>query len=98
MYGLLTLSEYMTASLDSNCTKATSKTCTNYNYLSKVKDWWLATANKDDDITVFKINYNGLIVSESASNYSIVRPVVYLNNKVLYKSGNGTLKKPYKIK
>lgn len=98
MYGLLTLSEYMNASIDANCTKANSKTCVNYNYLAQVKDWWLVTANKDDDITVFKINYNGLIKTDFASSYSIARPVVYLNSKVLYKSGNGTLEKPYKIK
>lgn len=96
--GLLTTSEFMNASLDPNCKTALSKTCKNYNYLSKINGWWLVTADKDDNSQVYQINQSGKIVSTPASNYTGVRPVVYLNSKVLYKSGNGTLEKPYKIK
>lgn len=96
--GLLTLSDFMAASLDPNCKSANNKSCTNYNYLAKVKDWWLVTGNKDDDTTVFKVNNNGIITADTASTYSTVRPVIYLNSKVLYKDGKGTLDKPYEIK
>ena len=97
-YGLLTLSEYMSASLDAGCKNAGSLSCTNYNYLAKVKNWWLATGNKDDDVTVFKVNSSAMVKAEAAATYATVRPVVYLNSKVLYKSGNGTFEKPYKVK
>ena len=96
--GLLTVAEYMNASLDPNCKMTISKTCKNYNYLSKVTGWWLATADKDDSSQVYQINQSGKIVSAVASNYIGVRPVIYLNSKVLYKSGKGTLEKPYKIR
>ena len=96
--GLLTLSDYMYASLDPNCKSASSRSCKNYNYLVMNQDWWLATANKDDTSTVFSVSRNGNITAETAGNYAIVRPVITLNSKVLYKSGKGTLEKPYKVR
>ncbi len=98
-YGLLTLSDYLYASVDPNCKNASSKTCQNYNYLvKKNKSWWLATGDTSDSSKVYSIQGTGAIESQIASNYNGVRPVIYLNSKVLYKSGNGTEEKPYKIK
>ena len=96
--GLLTLSDYIYASIDPNCKTAQSKSCQNYNYLVTDYEWWLVTADKSDNAMVFKVDENGSIKKDYCSTYSIVRPVIYLNSKVLYKSGNGTLEKPYKIK
>ena len=96
--GLLTLSEYMYASLDPNCKTSESTSCKNYNYLNELNDWWLITADKDSNSQVFNINRHGNITSEDAAGFAIVRPVIYLNSKVLYKSGNGTKEKPYKVK
>lgn len=97
--GLLTLSDYLYASIDPNCKNSLSKSCQNYNYLVlKDNAWWLITGDKNDSSNVYSVQSNGAIDSQEASNYNIVRPVIYLNSKVLYKSGNGTLEKPYKIK
>lgn len=96
--GLLTLSDYMYASLDPNCKNSTTKSCKNYNYLAKQKDWWLVTADSTDGSKVFQIDSNAKIISSVAGNYSGVRPIIYLNSKVLYKSGNGSFEKPYKVK
>ena len=96
--GLLTVSEYMAASLDPDCKSTVSKSCKNYNYLAKTKDWWLVTADKDDNSQVYQVNQSGKVVSELAGSFSGVRPVIYLNSKVLYKSGNGTLERPYRVK
>ena len=96
--GLLTLSDYLYASIDPNCKSAETKSCKNYNYLTKDYDWWLVTADKDDNSMVFKVDQNGIAVSDTASTYSIVRPVIYLNSSVMYKSGKGTLEKPFKVK
>lgn len=96
--GLLTLSDYMFASVDENCKNSTTKSCKNYNYLTIKKDWWLVTGNKEDTSTVFQVASNGSAKAVNASNYAEVRPVIYLNAKTLYKSGNGTLEKPYKVR
>ena len=96
--GLLTLSDYMYASLDSNCKNASTKSCKNYNYLFVKNDWWLITANKANTSGVYQVSSNGAITSVNASNYGFVRPVVYLNANILYKSGNGSLEKPYKVR
>jgi len=96
--GLLSLSDYMYASVDPNCKTASSKSCQNYNYLANKSEWWLATANKDDNSSAYKVERGGKISSDYCSSYTSIRPVIYLNSKVLYKSGKGTLEKPYKIK
>ena len=98
MLGLLTLSDYMYASIDPNCKSSETKSCQNYNYLTKDFDWWLVTANKEDNSTVFKVDNNGVAVTDNASTYSIVRPVIMINSKVLYKSGEGTKEDPYQVR
>lgn len=97
--GLLTLSDYLYASIDPNCKSSLSKSCQNYNYLIlKDKTWWLATGDKNDTSKVYSVQSNGVVEAMDASNYNIIRPVIYLNSKVLYKSGDGSLEKPFKIK
>lgn len=96
--GLLTLSDYMYASTDENCKSASTKSCKNYNYLTSKNDWWLVTGNKADSSTVYQVTSNGAASVVNAGNYGYVRPVIYLNEKTLYKSGKGTLEKPYKIR
>lgn len=96
--GLLTVSDYINASLDSNCINSTSYSCQNYNYLVTDFDWWLATAVEGSTDNVFAVDSRGVVVEESASAYMSVRPVIYLNDTNLFKSGTGTAKKPYRIK
>ncbi len=96
--GLLTLSDYMAASIDPNCKNSTSNSCSNYNYLVTGYEFWLATANKASNFEAFQVKTNGAIKSENTSTYAIARAVVVLNKNVLYKSGKGTEKSPYKIK
>lgn len=96
--GLLTISDYVYASIDPNCKTITSKSCQNYNYLAIKSEWWLATADSADTVSVYQVNRSGAVKSTSAGSYATVRPVIYLNNKVLYKSGNGSFEKPYKVR
>ena len=96
--GLLTLSDYLYASLDSNCKSASTKSCTNYNYLAIDQEWWLATASSENDYEVFKVDQWGIVTVDTAGTYAIVRPVIYLNSKVMYDSGTGTLTDPFKLK
>ena len=96
--GLLTLSEYIYASIDTNCKSANTKACRNYNYLNRVKEWWLATPDSVNDYSAYRVKSNGTIVSQTTSLYSGVRPVIHINSRVLYKSGDGSKEKPYKVK
>lgn len=96
--GLLTLSDYLYASVDPNCKSAESKSCRNYNYLVINNDWWLVTASTENTSYVFNIKSNGSSAVAYASSYARVRPVIHLNSNVLFKSGKGTLEKPYKVR
>ena len=97
-YGLLTLSDYLYASVDPNCKSAESKSCRNYNYLVIKYEWWLITANSANTYNVYSVQSNGSVIDAYASNHALVRPVVHLNSNVLFESGKGTLEKPYKVR
>lgn len=98
--GLLTLSDYANASLDTNCDVVTKKNCQNYNYLvnKNISGWWLITASSDDTSSVYYVNQTGYVELTDASNSKSLRPVIHLNSKTMYKSGNGTKEKPYTLK
>ncbi len=99
MIGLLTVSDYMNASLDANCRATTDRSCQNYNYL-KLKDteWWLATGNSLNSYEVYVVKGNGYIEENTASGYKRIRPVIVLNNNVMIKSGTGTASDPFVLK
>ena len=96
--GLLTLSDYLYASVDPNCKSSETKSCANYNYLVTRYNWWLATANSANTYSVYRVRSDGLVTSDTANTYSVVRPVIHLNSSVLFKSGKGTEEKPYKVR
>ena len=96
--GLLTLSDFLYASVDPNCKSADSRSCANYNYLVMNDNWWLVTASSENTYDVFKVQNGGSVVVDSASNYALTRPVIHLNSDVLYNGGKGTLEKPYKVR
>lgn len=96
--GLLTLSDYLYASVDPNCKSAETKSCKNYNYLTINSNWWLVTGVNNNTYHVYKVRNNGIVTTDYASNYALARPVVRLNSSVLYKSGKGTSEKPYKVR
>ena len=97
--GLLTVSEFLMASLDSGCVSTTSISCQNYNYLANSNiNWWLITASNSNSYSVYAVNVNGYIDEVRASSGRKIRPVIYLNSKTMYKSGDGTIDNPYLIK
>ncbi len=96
--GLLPAYDYINASVDNNCKKIGDISCQNYNYLKENYNWWLLTADSTTSYRAYNINTNGKIVLSNAIYYAYVRPVIYLNNKVLYKSGTGTKEDPYKLR
>lgn len=96
--GLLTVSDYMIASLDDNCQSVLNRACQNYNYLNNNQRYWLITATKDNTSDVYGVDTSGIIEMVSASGYKSPRPVVMLDANIMLDSGKGTLEKPYKLK
>ena len=99
MIGLLTVSDYMNASLDTNCKATTDKSCQNYNYLRlKETEWWLLTGNAANDYEAYVVKSNGYIDINTTSGYKKIRPTIMLNNNVMIKSGNGSASNPFILK
>lgn len=96
--GLLTVSDYINASTDSNCVTAESLTCQNYNYLVKDYAWWLATPVTNTTDKAYSITVKGEIKVSQTGDYYNVRPVVKLNSTVTISGGDGSEKNPYVIK
>lgn len=96
--GLLTVSDYLSASIDSNCTVTNSRACQNYNYLNNRTQFWLATAKSNTTDKVYLVTTSGVINSITANNSTNARVVIHLNSNTLVKSGTGTEKDPYVIK
>ena len=92
---LINVSEYMRASLDSNCTNATSESCSNYNYFENISSYLKTiTAVADNTYQIYKINY-GIADASNASTTVAVYPVVYIDKNTLYAAGDGTEENPY---
>ncbi len=96
--GLIQINEYIIASLDPNCKKIGDGACQNYNYLAKYSnEWWTITPNAVDTHKVYEIS-RGISKSSNASITKLVRPSIYLNNDVIYVSGDGSKDNPYVFK
>ena len=97
--GLITLSDFMMASLDSNCKASNSVSCINYNYFMDYSGLlWTATADAETSFKVFRIERNSGPTLVNASSTGKLLPVVYLAKDVLYVSGDGSLENPYTFK
>lgn len=95
--GLLTVSDFLNASLDENCNSTIAESCKNYNYLNKYKyTWWTITANSTNTYKVYTINKTAATALPSSQAY--VRPVLHLAKDTIYVSGNGTKTNPFIIK
>jgi len=95
--GLLPISDFLNASLDENCANTVSKSCSNYNYLSKYKyTWWTITANSTNTYKVYTIN--DIASTSQPNSYAYVRPVFYLAKDTIYVSGDGSKNNPFIIK
>lgn len=98
LVGLLTVSDYMSASTDTNCKSSLSAACQNYNYLVNGEEWWTATPVKENTYEAYSIDTDGEIKTKTVNNYSNLRPVIHLNSRTLYKSGDGSKENPYIVK
>lgn len=93
---IITVNDYMNASLDPLCSTTNTKNCQNYNFLNQNN--WTITADVNDTSKVYYIDtYEGVKKTDAYMRKSI-KPIIALRNDVLYHSGNGSLSDPYNIK
>ncbi len=99
---LLTVNDYVLASLDTNCKtpyylSLENNSCKEQNYLYQKYNWWTLNATSLTMRSwVWEINGLGVMVPNDASNTSNVRPVLNLKSDIKLK-GSGTLDNPYII-
>lgn len=96
--GVLTLSDFINASVDTNCTSGASISCQNYNYLVTDYKWWTSTPVANTTSHAYSITGDGTIKKSICSSYNYVRPVIKLSSRTMITGGNGTEKEPYIIK
>lgn len=96
--GLLTVSDYINASVDPNCETAEDQSCQNYNYLVKNFNWWLTTPVTNTTDRAYSVNTKGEIKTSQTGDYYNVRPVIKLNSMVTISGGTGDINDPYIVK
>lgn len=95
---LLSVYDFLNASLDSNCVTAASPSCQNYNYLSNSSSYWLANGKKEDSSRVYSISGTNYIYPKVAAEEVYIRLVIHLDSNTMLESGKGTAKNPYIIR
>ncbi len=96
---LMSVYDFMNASLDSKCETSISKNCSNYNYLSVTTSrYWFINGTDEDTYHVYYSDPTGKLSLDYASAKKDIRPVLSLPTDLLFSSGDGTLENPYTIK
>lgn len=94
---LISLDDFMNASLDPNCVDLYSKSCRNYNYLGRIAVYtWTKDVVSDNDYQVYYLS-NGMPCIEEAKSYETFNIVMYVDGDVIV-SGKGTKDNPYTLK
>lgn len=96
-YGLITVSNFMNASLSEKCENSLSAECSNYNYLASTSSsYWTMTPSTENTYSAYRIGNK--IESVKTNKTAIYRYVYYLSNRLRYVSGSGTENDPYIVK
>ena len=95
---LISIGEYIKASIDPKCKTPGNADCQNYNYLAKRDAFWTVTGNGASTSGVYKIRLQGAISTEDANSFEDIYPVIKLSSGIMYSKGNGTIEKPYIIR
>ena len=95
---LVSIGEYIKASIDPRCKAPSNADCQNYNYLSKKDTFWTLTGNADNSHEVYKIKLQGAISADQGNTFEDIYPVIKLSGGIMYSKGNGTIEKPFIIR
>lgn len=94
----LTANDFIDASIDEECTQTNSRSCTNYNYLTKFDTtYWTLSASLDNTHQAYFVSNSGVALLD-ARNMHKIRPTLYLNDTVITDEGDGTIDNPYILK
>jgi len=97
--GLLPVSSFTYASIDTTCKKPLDGTCQNYNYLSDIDfNWWTLTADATSTHRIYAVSSNSEAYTTRASSASNLREVIRITDNAVYVSGNGSQTDPYIVK
>ena len=95
---LLSVDDFMNASLDPNCVDLYSKSCRNYNYLGRIgMHTWTKDIVSDNNYQAYYLS-NGVPHAEDTNTYNDYNLVIYIDGDLPVKSGDGSKNKPYEIK
>ncbi len=94
---LLSVYDFLNASVDSNCNQTLKEDCQNYNYLVTDYRYFLANGDKDNSSKVYQVSL-GYIMETDAKTESYIRTVIHLSDKTMLEKGNGSKKNPYVIR
>lgn len=92
--GLLAAYEFALASIDSGCNAIGKEECTNYNYLSRLTNYWTITPYSGSTYQAYTLR--GTVKKTYLS--SRLGIVINLSSNTLLSSGTGTKQDPYIIK
>ena len=100
--GIITVSDYYKVSTSSSCDAVGKQECNNYNYLYSIEEeddssFMTLTADKDDSFSFYFIDEGDYDIDE-CNSYKQLYPVVFLDNRLLYKSGTGTKEDPFIVR
>ncbi len=96
--GLLTVYDYIQASLDEKCKTLEDKTCTNYNFiLDNEISFWSITPSSKNTSYAYYITTSGVYESKTSTSKQ-VRYKIKLSTKAIYSSGSGTKEDPYLLR
>ena len=102
--GLISLNEYARASIDSNCKSVFDKSCSNYNYFNTLgtKDsysytYTTLTAVADNTYQYYRVRYGEVLDTRGSVGVQLY-PVIYITNRTIYSSGDGTFTDPYIVR
>ncbi len=87
----------MLASIDPQCTKISSMSCVNYNWMASLsQNFWTITA--DSASTNYAYRISGVARKTKTNESAALNVVLHLSGDIAYTSGDGSKKNPYVIK
>ena len=95
---LLSVYDFMNASLDSNCNSTEKPDCQNYNYLVTNYNYWLANGSLENSSKVYRVTSYGYLQASYANIESYIRPVIHLSENTMLEKGKGTKSDPYVVR
>lgn len=96
--GLLSASDYKNACLSENCSDVKNLGCKNRNYMSNSDEFrtWLLNSSSKNTYEVLYLDED--INVSMASRSKKINYVIYVSDKTIILSGNGSYNKPYLVK